>query len=403
MADPAEISELRRTEYDLRRRVGLLRIGEYTDVSVGENGQGVEDFLELEAQLATVIAARLKAEAAPGTSVAPTLAIESTGLSATVELRMAYVPTATVHLFDPAKHPLVTVTVRRAPRENSIRRIRITVIVDGYSAAAVESLELGDGKPRPVDLLPTFFPDAFRKVTELTRATLSTLVEDLDTQRVEIHRTSPVWLLARNTAALSVADPAKGVRVDLTPYLGAFVTPNSPAVIGFLRKVAARHPDQRLVGYQGSPDAVEPQVRALYEALAADAGVTYVNSVIAFDPEEGSASQRVRLPRESLAEGSANCLDGTLLYASLLEAMSLRPALVLIPGHAIIAWETWTDSGEWKHLETTKTSSQPFNVACQLGESVANRYAGDGQGRPNQYRRLPLRELRVEQRITPME
>jgi hypothetical protein len=92
------------------------------------------------------------------------------------------------------------------------------------------------------------------------------------------------------------------------------------------------------------------------------------------------------------------------LYASLLEAMSLRTAIVLIPGHALVAWEAWPDSGEWHHLETTKTNSQPFETACQLGDTVAARYETRPQaGGVPLYRRLALNELRAERRITPME
>ena len=55
-------------------------------------------------------------------------------------------------------------------------------------------------------------------------------------------------------------------------------------------------------GYQ--PDrAVEPQVRAIFEALKIDADVTYVNSTINFNPEQSARTQRVRLPRQSLQHG----------------------------------------------------------------------------------------------------
>lgn len=400
MTDPSA-AELRRQEYDLRRRIDVLRLASYGDLEESESD--ADRLPDLEADLAKLSAARLRAEAKNDSGVMPLLSAQSTQLEASVELRMAHIPTGIVHLLDPAQHPLVTVAVRRTA--GGIRRVRISASVEGYSAPAIDSLELNDGRERRVDLLPTFYPAGLREVTELTRATLSAVVEDLDNGRIEVHRTVPVWLLARNAAPLSVADPVNGARVDLTPYLGAFVTPNAPSVMSFLSKVAARHPDRRLVGYQGSAAATRPQVAALYAALGADAQVTYVNSVIAFDPEEGSASQRVRLPRESLADGQANCLDGTLLYASLLEAMSLRPAIVLVPGHSLVAWETWPESGEWQHLETTKTNAVPFETACQLGERVAARFNGGDGAEPDPvlYRRLELRTLRTERRITPVE
>ena len=43
-------------------------------------------------------------------------------------------------------------------------------------------------------------------------------------------------------------------------------------------------------------------MRAIFQALKLDASITYVNSVIAFHLEEGSRSQRMRLPRQALTE-----------------------------------------------------------------------------------------------------
>ncbi len=92
----------------------------------------------------------------------------------------------------------------------------------------------------------------------------------------------------------------------------------------------------------GSPDQVFPQVKALFDALKNKAEITYVNSVISFNPHQGFRHPAGRLPRESLADKEANCIDGTVLFASLLEGISMNPAIVLM--QHIVAWETWSDS-----------------------------------------------------------
>lgn len=77
-------------------------------------------------------------------------------------------------------------------------------------------------------------------------------------------------------------------------------------------------------------------MKALYNAIK-EHGIHYINSIINFHPDESASTQSVRLPRETLGERAANYLDGTLLFASLLEAISLNPALVLTLGHALLA------------------------------------------------------------------
>lgn len=331
---------------------------------------------------------------------------QTTGLEAEVRLRMEQVPTAISHLLDPTKNPLVSCKVRNA-RDNGIRRLRVRTYIDGYSAEAVDTVELEPLAQHEFNQLPTFFPDRVRSVTELTRAALNVLIEDLD-GRVEVHRSYPVWLLANTTALLAVRDPATGRWNDLTRYLGAFVTPNAPRIMAFHRTVAQHHPKGQLVGYQEGPEVIESQVRAIYEALKVEGGITYVNSVIANCPDDGSLSQRVRLPRQSLEEGQANCIDGTILFASLLEGISLSPALVLVPGHAFVAWETWRRSNEWKYLETTMIGNRSFEDACRSGEQTAHSYLEldeGAKGATPTFRRWVLRELRSHPvfRITPME
>ncbi len=171
-----------------------------------------------------------------------------------------------------------------------------------------------------------------------------------------------------------VHDPKTGAWRDMTRYLGAFVTPNAPSLMTFERTGARHHPDGNLVGYQGGLDRVEPQVKALFEALKEEGDITYVNSVIDFTPEQGFTGQRIRLPRESLADHQANCIDGTVLFASLLEGISMSPAIVLVPGHAFLAWETWRNNNEWKFVETTMIGSHTFEEACASAEKTAAKY-----------------------------
>lgn len=364
------------------------------------------------AVLAATIDAAAEAPAPAGSGVvvdtahdAGLLGATSTKLAVTVQLRMAHIPTSVCHLFDPLTNPLLSCRAEKTLGGGAkTRRLRVTAAVEGYSAPAVDTVELDNNAPHTFDLLPTFFPERLKNVNELTRATVSVLVEDLDSQKVELHRTSAVWLLARTTALLAVLDPATGAYYDLSRYFGAFVTPNDPAVLGFLQNVKAHHPSHALSGYQGSPEGITAQVKATYEAVHDDVDVTYVNSTIAFSADETTSVQRVRLPSEALATGAANCIDGVVLLASLLEAMSLHPAIVVVPGHAFLGWEAWDGSGEWKYLETTMLGTQPFDVAVARGEAQAAGLEKLARDRNDEslFRRWPLRQLRREFGIVPM-
>ena len=229
----------------------------------------------------------------------------------------------------------------------------------------------------------------------LTRATVNVLVEDLDA-KAEAHKTKPIWLLARTTAPLRVKDPTAGKWIDTTPYLGAFVTPNSPAVLRFLREAVDHVPGKRFVGYQLDEAQVPLQVEAIYNALR-QSGILYVNSLTDFAVDPGTFSQRVRLPSEAIADRMANCIDGVLLFASLLEGISLNPAIVIVPGHAFLGWQTWPQQG-WCLLETTMLSTHDFAAARARGDELARHYGAA----PGTFNSWSLGALRA-QGITPME
>lgn len=336
-----------------------------------------------------------------GSETTRTRGLATTGLQIIVEPQMANVPTAIYHLLSPDEHPLVKCTLTT---NASIKRVRITSYIEGYSAKAISTLEVKRGQATPTAVLqqPTLFPDKIQDIHEVTRASLNILGEDLETGKIEVHETQPFWLLARTTVPLATYDPASGVWKDMSRYLGAFVTPNHPEVMGFLYNVASRHPEARILGYQNNAD-VESQVRAVFDALK-EAGIVYVNSVRDFNPDAGVKSQRLRLPAQSLRSKQANCVDGAVLFASLLEAMSLDPALVVLPGHVIIGWESAPGSNQWQYLDTTKLDKS-FEQAIKFGSVLAASMEKQATATSNEawFRRWPLRDLRGKLGIYPAE
>lgn len=329
---------------------------------------------------------------------------DTTGLVVEASLRMAHVPTGLIHLLEPSKHPLLTFRVHNVRRTTA--RLRFTSFVEGYSARAIDILEVAPGGSDTLHHLPAFFLEKTREVTEICRAALHIQVEDLaPSGQIELHRTIPLWLLARTSAYLSIQDPETGGALDLSSYLGAWVTPNRPEVHALLRQAAEHAPSRAISSYQVDAQGVEAQVSAIYQTLQ-KLDIAYVNSVLTMGAVPGLLMQRVRLPRQSIAERAANCLDGTVLMASLLEAASLHPALVLIPGHAFLGWQSGDGDESWDYVETTQLGSKPFTEARALGKLTAEHYElqytlAGGRGEPL-FRRLPLAELR-RQCILPME
>ena len=311
-------------------------------------------------------------QAAVSASLGRMLGPRTTGLRVEQTLQMEPLPTGVYNLLDPETHPLLRVVISNESREP--KRICVRAYIEGLSATEVHTVEIERGKQTAFKLLPPLLPERAQTITEVQRTMLHVLAEDLD-GKTEIHETHSIVCLVRTSSFNAVRRPDSNQIVDLSHYYGAWVTPYAETVQERVRHAADLVPDRQIWGYQRDPDSVTQQVGALYQSLK-EAGITYINSVIDYGALPGQATvgtawapdQRTRLPRESLSGRAANCIDGSVLFASLLQGSSLNAALVLVPGHAFVGWEVWDSSDDWKFLETTMIGSHDFEAACTSGE-----------------------------------
>jgi len=185
-----------------------------------------------------------------------------------------------------------------------------------------------------------------------------------------------VRLLAYDTIVLEVQNPYTREIFKLNDFLACFVTPNDPEIDKVLTQIKENHADRTLSGYQGgSDDTISRnsfiQCEAIFNTLK-EIGLSYVSTTLSFGWPVHFLSQRVKLPRISLQTKSANCIDGVVLFASIMEKIGLYPFLITLPGHAIVGWRPTPSSGEIILLETTAVSSTSFQEAVELGSSSLN-------------------------------
>ncbi len=137
----------------------------------------------------------------------------------------------------------------------------------------------------------------------------------------------------------------------------AWVTPNAKAVDGFLQKAKAHAPNNR---FSGDQTESLPQVGAIFDELHSE-GMSYV-----MDPSISSSFglvQRVRLPSEVLDSKNAQCVEGQLTYATLLESIGLKPVQFYVQGHSFAGWVA--NDYDKKHADWMK-----YAVRLPTGEDV---------------------------------
>ena len=218
---------------------------------------------------------------------------------------------------------------------------------------------------RVVPLTATLDADAVGKITEQAPVQIS----------VEIRgRQGDAWITSHRVVPAVVLE-AGAVDWGDTANAAAFVTPG-----------AAQVRELTLVLLEIGYDATPPEVgwtASVVDALAT-LGIQYRP-----DPKTPFRAARIdniQLPAETLARGTGDCDDLSVLTASLLEALGVRTLLVATPEHILVAastgipadqktsvpyrdygWLTY-DEQLWIPIEATKTA-EGFMVAWRAGAS----------------------------------
>ena len=113
-------------------------------------------------------------------------------------------------------------------------------------------------------------------------------------------------------------------------------------------------------GYQLGSDYADLQVIAIVAQLMRK-GMNYSNITDTSNSSTKVYSQNVRFINETLAVKNANCVDGSVLLASILEKIGIRCFLVAIPGHMYLAYsrtgKMQIPSADIQYVETTLIGS----------------------------------------------
>ncbi|MGI9103856.1 MAG: hypothetical protein ACR2IF_15560 [Terriglobales bacterium] len=283
----------------------------------------------------------------------------------------------------PRDRRLATISVSILNSTKDTLKNRVTVQIPGWSDQEIQTVEIGAGEMRNLAFAPAFLPRLFGN-HEIVPATA--VVTASEGGRTVFTETVPLRLRASE-------DIFWGANFKFAPFIAAWVTPHDDSVEAILSRAKEFMPGRRLPGYENWKNTAAQthstfmQAQAIYRALQ-EKGVSYVKSSTTFG-RHLDVSERVRFPRESLNQVSANCIDGAVMFASLFENLGMQPVIVLVPGHAYIGVREALNSDGYLYIETALTGRVNFENA------VLSASRGLGKFRPDQITRISIGEARL--------
>jgi hypothetical protein len=157
---------------------------------------------------------------------------------------------------------------------------------------------------------------------------------------------------------------------DISVTFTAYVNENHPWIDELLKEALAAAKEDELIngftGYQtGSTDEVLAQVFAIWNALQRR-GIKY-SDVSTTQPSQFVSSQTVRFLDDTIKSTQANCVDGSVLMASILQRIGLDTYLVMVPGHCFLAFSDGDqENPSLFGLETTALGSNNLKPIVDL-------------------------------------
>ncbi len=315
------------------------------------------------------------------------------------EFHQPETPIGIYHLYGKVKDAGVPVQVwiyNIGPKD---RVFRVESEIVGVSDRMTTNVTVLKGGFETVPMVPplkTAFNASSQRSDLPTQLNVKVIALDPGGEKVVDDMTYPIKVLPRDSLLLALRIDEDAVK-PIDEYIGAWVTPNARAVDQFLQAAKKRAPEATFAGTQAS---TLPQVQALYEELQAR-GVSYV-----MDPEAASDTgfaQRTRLPSDVLTTNNAQCLEGAILFATLMEAIGLDPLVIRIPGHAFVGWHAAHDpvpDGTRLYVETTMVHTAKYPDAVKYAKVEVDRETAEAHFTEGISRFIEIKTLR-EKGVTP--
>ncbi len=262
---------------------------------------------------------------------------------------------------------VVAVTISN-PASDGLRE-QVSVQVPGWSDQETQTAEVAPGGSQTLMFAPSFLP-RFYQNHEIVAATARVSVADMAGGSV-LDTTVPVRLR-------SSEDMYWGLGFQYAPYIASWVTPHDPRVEAVLAQAKEYTSDRRLPGYEEWKNAAEQEqetyreAKAIYTALQR-MGMSYVKSSLTLGGHQ-DFSERVRMPDVSLGQTSMNCIDASVMYASLFENLGMDAKVIVVPGHAYVGVRVAQASTKFLLIDGALTGWASFARAVSSAETgVARR------------------------------
>jgi hypothetical protein len=223
-------------------------------------------------------------------------------------------------------HPLGKVVITNNT-DQTHTRVKLGFVIKGFMdfPAEIEIAEITPKQRLEPQLKPVFSNKILGVTENIPLQCEISLTYDVAGVPKTVTRSFPVTLYERHA-----------IRWDQKAKVGSFVTAKDPVVTDFTRAVIQPYVDT----YLNLPKSIV-YARVIYDALGV-MGVSYIEDQTPFHEfsENTAIVDYTQYPREVITRKSGDCDDLSMLFAAAQENIGIETALVDVPGHVFVMFNT---------------------------------------------------------------
>lgn len=219
-----------------------------------------------------------------------------------------------------------------------------------------------------------FMPNIPWNFSTLSKQTSSTPINIIyrlyDDNGNKVEKAVPLFMRSINDCIFQYQDK----KFDF--LFSAFIQEQHPEIDKILKEALATKFISSIAAYQGKKDVDTKTlvlVAAIWKVLH-DRGIQYSSITTTSTVDNNIYSQNVRTFDNSLKTNQANCVDGTIVFASILRATGIATTLVLTSNHCFLGFKTSPDSNNLIYLETTLLSDSEFIAVAKTAKAKDEAY-----------------------------
>ncbi|WP_314204899.1 hypothetical protein [Capnocytophaga bilenii] len=241
-------------------------------------------------------------------------------------------------------------------------KIRITN--DKFIRETILDITIPEGESEITNIDPHWKFDDFVKITTAGYTSFKFEIIDVASDKVVANTNLRLSYRSINECVTSFYND-NNVRTTY-PLFAAYVNEDAPEIESLLKDISDLLINEpRFLGWisGGNDDYVKRQIIYVISYLAAR-GYTYSNITNTSNSSTKINSQQVRFVKNTILNKQANCVDGSVLMASIFRKIGFKTGLVIHPGHMYFVIKL-PESGDNLYIETT---------TIQLLKNVSNDY-----------------------------